>query len=337
MKLFRLFLWFLFVGFLALGILFVNADEFDGLEEITLEDFWGTGDQLSVNDNEVNVDLAWEELDVNGDEDNLDFWEEEFDVNGGWEELDFGEDDSNVNEDEFDLFSDTKVSVVVDNTTENSVKLSFDKVWDYTDYKVLYARVPLSEAPIEEVLETNTTLEENATTGSVLIEGLEPQTNYYLVVVAMDDTGVRNDDTQSEEIQVFTENTAPAASTENYITNVNHEVNNLSADVTFTAGSDVATIWVYVSDTEDFSDDKVEIDAKAPSYTVTATNYGTKYVRLLPISKEGIAGEPTDTEVIVFEEPAVAMWEPKTGPALDIAILFALLASMFYVVARRKA
>ena len=330
MKLIRLLIWLLFAISLTVGAVFVSADEFDWLEELTLDDF-GSEDSLAVDETGIEGDFAEDEfiIDENGVE--ADFGGDEFSIDGDGVELDFGDE-------EFGLFEDTKINVVVDTTTENSVDLVFDKVEDYTDYKVLYAKTPLFEAPIEEVLETTATVEEGATQWTVTVENLDPQTNYYFVVVAMDDTGLRNDDTQSEETTVFTENVAfGAGSTENFIIDVDHEVNNLSADVTFTAGKDVVTVWVYVSDTEEFSDEKVEIDATTGVYTLDSADYGTKYVRLLPINNEGIAWDPSDVEVIVFEEPAVSMGTPETGPALYLAVLFALFASMAYVVRRRKA
>lgn len=340
MKLIRLFIWLLFVISLTVWTVFVSADEFDWLEDLTLDDFGDnialddgvnadfTGDEFSVDEDSVDENFTGDELDFGDDE--LNFGDDEFNVDGSG-------DDANFGDDEFGLFEDTKINVVVGTTTETSVELSFDKIEDYSDYKILYAKTPLFEAPIEEVLETTTTIEEDATEGTVTIEGLEPQTNYYFVVVAMDDSGLRNDDTQSEEITVFTENMVGSASTENMIIDVDHEVNNLSADVTFTAGKDVVTVWVYVSDTEEFSEEKVEIDATSGVYSFNAADYGTKYVRLLPIDNEGIAWDPSDIEVIVFEEPAVSMGTPETGPALYLAVLFALFGSMAYIAVRRRA
>gem|GEM_PF-3453520 len=258
-----------------------GGDEFT-IDEDGIEGDFG-GDEFTIDEDGIEGDFGGDEFSIDGDGVELDFGDDEFSIDGDGVELDFGDD-------EFGLFEDTKINVVVDTTTENSVDLSFDKIEDYTDYKILYAKTPLFEAPIEEVLETTATIEEGAVQGFVTVENLEPQTNYYFVVVAMDDTGLRDDDTQSEETTVFTENLVlAAASTENFIIEVDHEVNNLSADVTFTAGQDVVTVWVYVSDTEEFSEEKVEIDVASGVYAFNAADYGTKYVRLLPINNEGIA------------------------------------------------
>ena len=327
-KLFVLFVFMSIIGAFSLYAQEVTSDTNN--TDVTLDD---TG--IEANAGETSVDLEWDQLDVNvegndiditGDEINIDELEE-------WEEI------------------DETIQLRVKDVKENEATLEFDVLPGYTDYKVFYSQKSIAEAQPEEILETTTTVDELAETGSVTISGLEPNSTYYAVIVALTNDWEKYDASMSEEVTINTQwPTIDNIDTniENNIDNnhwvakdvtlsdIKFEIKNKEVTATFTPWLDTKKVLVYVSDDPTNFVNKVwEVDAMSGSYTFMVDNYWTKYVKLVPVDEMWIAWEVSEPQKIVVTDPSTRMWTPKTGPELYMLVVVAILAYVGYIYKRR--
>ena len=240
------------------------------------------------------------------------------------------------------------------NTTSWSVTLSFDKVGDYTDYKVYYSK---TDDP-NNVQEQEVKLNELDDSKQVTISWLDSDTEYQFVIKAFDNDWNPVESTSSDSIKAKTkiieqDYTAPdyaapdhAAPADNVIYNPVLKVDWSKIIVSYKPWVDVEKVQISLSKDGKVFKTLTTLDSTKTTYTINTEITGKKYVKLVPISKDGtlwvckVWASKVDFVTANVEPKIVAkkvMWKPKTGPETYLLVLLAIFVYAVYAVRKQKA
>ena len=221
----------------------------------------------------------------------------------------------------------------------DSVKLTFNKVGDYTDYKIYYA--PEGDDNLQEKEVTLT-----GDTAVVAITGLNSNTKYKFIAKAFDQDGNPVEATTSDPLYVTTAEKVHAAPADNVIYNPVIKVQGHEIIITWQAGADAQKVQISMSEDGKIFKPVATVDAKTGKYTIDAKTTGKKYIKLLPIASDGTLGvcKVGATEVAFVtanvqpkKEATKKIWHPRTGPETYLLIFLALAIAAGYVYKRRVA
>ena len=225
--------------------------------------------------------------------------------------------------------------------TNSYITLQFNKVWDYTDYKIYYSKDgdnSLSEQKVE--------LSGNETMKATTVTGLEAETKYNFVAKAFDSDGNPIETTTSDSLSVTTKAEQHAAPADNIIYNPVVKTVGNKITVSYKPGVDVKKIQISVSEDGKTFKPVATIDATITSYIINATKTGKKYIKLVPIAEDGTLWicKVWTTEVpfvtVTVEPKKIAkkvMWKPKTGPETYLLIILVILAYIAYAIKKQRA
>ena len=226
--------------------------------------------------------------------------------------------------------------------TTGSVTLTFNKVGDYTNYKIYYA--PEGDDNLQE---KEVTLEDGQDQATVTVDGLMPNTKYKFIAKAFDDDGNPVESTTSDPVYATTkaEETHPAPS-DNVIYNPVVKVEGNKIIITWKAGADVDKVQISMSDDGKIFKPVATVDGKTGKYTIDAKTTGKKYIKLVPIASDGTLWVckvgATNVQFVTAnvqpkKEAAKKIWHPKTGPETYLLVLLALIVAAGYVYRKRTA
>ena len=227
------------------------------------------------------------------------------------------------------------------NVTTGSVTLTFDKVGDYTNYKIYYA--PNGDDNLQEKDVTLTGWQDKAV---VTIDGLTPNTKYKFIAKAFDEDGNPVEATTSDPIYATTKAEEHPAPSDNVIYNPVVKVEGNKIIITWQAGADVSKVQISLSQDGKIFKPVATVDAKAGKYTIDAKTTGKKYIKLVPIASDGTLGVckigATEVPFVTAnvqpkKEATKKIGHPRTGPETYLLILLALIVAAGYVYKRRTA
>jgi len=230
--------------------------------------------------------------------------------------------------------------------TSDSVTLTFDKVGDYTNYKIYYA--PEGD---ENLFEKEVLVSGDQTQAVVTIDNLSPNTKYKFIAKAFDEDGNPVEATTSDPVYVTTKaeedqsETHPAPS-DNVIYNPVVKVEGNKIIITWKAGADVDKVQISMSDDGKIFKPVATVDGKTGKYVIDAKTTGKKYIKLVPIASDGTLGVckvgTTEVQFVTAnvqpkKEATKKMGHPKTGPETYFLFLLALLVATGYIYKRKMA
>lgn len=225
--------------------------------------------------------------------------------------------------------------------TDSSVTLTFDKVGDYTNYKIYYA--PEND---DNLAEKDVTLNDGQTKATVTIDWLTPNTKYKFIAKAFDDDGNPVEATTSDPIYVTTKEQMHQAPSDNVIYNPVVKVEWNKIIITWKAGADVDKVQISISNDGKIFKPVATVDGKAGKYVINAKTTGKKYIKLVPIASDGTLGVckvgTTNVQFVTAnvqpkKEATKKIWHPKTGPETYLLFILALIVALGYVYRKRNA
>jgi len=230
---------------------------------------------------------------------------------------------------------------VVDTTTW-SVTLSFNKVGDYTDYKVYYSKVDDQN----NIQEQEVKLDELDYSKEVTISWLDSDTEYQFIIKAFDNDWNPIESTTSDPIKAKTKVIEHAAPADNIIYNPVLKVDWSKIIVSYKPWVDVKKIQISLSTDGKVFKTLTTLDSTEKIYTINTKTTGKKYVKLVPIAEDGtlwvckVWTSKVDFVTAKVEPKKAAkkvMWKPKTGPETYLLVLLAIFVYIIYAVRKQKA
>ena len=300
-------------------IVSVNAQEDDGFSLLELEN--ETNDESG--ENELWDDEFWDD----------ELWDDEL-----W--------DDELWDDEFWEESETKVWEI----QANSVKLTFPvKEEDgviYTDYKVLFSKVSLQNAKTEEISDVTVKLDDLESGGTIEYElsSLASDTEYYVVVVPVDESWFNVDGLMTKEISFSTigwnwEKTEHSVAADNVITWETATSVDKSITVNFNAWNDTQTVAIHLSSDGNNYTKHWEVDWSEGTYSMTVSSFGNYYIKITPLDNDGNIWAEKIVQVEVHDTKKAAaanIWNPKTWPELYALLFAAIIVYSVYTLFMRR-
>ncbi len=225
-------------------------------------------------------------------------------------------------------------------TTIDTVNIVFEKLDNYSEYKVYY-----SKSSEEDLSEEQITAEDGMDEIEVSISNLESNTEYQFIAKAFDNTGNPISSTESEPLNVTTKQSHQAAE-DNVIYNPIVEVDWTKIHISYEPWVDVEKVQISYSEDGQTFKPETTLDASETSYTFQPENTWKTYIKIVPVSEDWTlwvckVGE-TNVENNTFtanvepkEETEEKMWEPETGPELFLLVIVAVLAYSLYALRKR--
>ena len=218
--------------------------------------------------------------------------------------------------------------------------MQFNKVWEYTTYKIYYNKV-WDDNLAEQVVN----LSGNETQRIVTITWLTPNTKYNFVAKAFDDNGNPIESTTSNTLDATTTAQKHAAPTDNIIYNPVVKTAGDKITITYKPWVDVSKVQISVS--EDWKTFKpvATIEGKQTSYVITAKKTWKVYIKLVPIAEDWTLWVcKVWTTNVSFVTATVTpkktakkvMWKPQTGPETYLLIIFAILVYTAYAIKKQR-
>ena len=238
------------------------------------------------------------------------------------------------------------VLIQTGSVTSDSVTLQFQPEQNYTHYKIYYA--PEGD---ENFQEKDITVDDT-TQHTVTIDGLNPDTTYQFVVKAFDNNGNPVEATTSDPITVKTnkpaetKDTTHAAPSDNVIYNPVIKVEGNKINITWKAGADVDKVQISMSEDGKTFKPVATVAGSAGTYTIDAKTTGKKYIKLVPIAKDGTLGVckvgSADVPYLTAnvqpkKEAQKKIGHAKTGPETYVLFIIALLAATAYLWRKQQA
>jgi len=216
--------------------------------------------------------------------------------------------------------------------TTGSVTLTFQKVGDYTNYKIYYAPIGDNNLKEDDVKATGDNV-------VVTVKGLDSGVEYQFIAKAFDDEGNPIEATTSDPVTATTATEQHAAPSDNVLYNPVVKVENNNIVITWKAGADVDKVQISMSEDGKTFKPVATVNGSQNTYTIKAETTGKKYIKLVPIAKDGTLGvcKTAIANVQPKKEAQKKMGHPKTGPETYLILLLALIAASAYVFRKRQA
>lgn len=225
--------------------------------------------------------------------------------------------------------------------TSDSVTVEFKPLDNYYTYKVYYA--PVGD---NNFMEKDVTVEDTTKPVDVTISGLQPDTEYQFVVKAFDDDGNPIESTTSDSITVKTASVQHPAPTDNVIYNPVVKVQWNKINISWKAGADVDKVQISISEDGKTFKTIATVPGTQGKYTLDAKTTGKKYIKLVPIAKDGtlgvckvgIAEVPYLTATVAPKKTAQKkIGHAKTGPETYLLFILAIIIALGFVYRKSKA
>lgn len=232
-------------------------------------------------------------------------------------------------------------------STTDSISLTFKKLDKYSQYKVYYSKT----SETDNLLEKQVNAEDGQEDVNVTVDNLEPNTEYQFVVKAFDNDGNPVAETESDPLtastkQVTTTEPVHNAPSDNIIHDPVVTTNGTEVTISYKPWVDVSKVQISSSEDGQTFKPVATIDATKTSYTFTPKTTWKKYIKIVPIAKDGtiwicrvgktvVKNNTFTTSVEPKKTTQKKIWKPKTGPEIYLLILFAIFAYIVYALRKR--
>ncbi len=233
----------------------------------------------------------------------------------------------------------SKVVLSSTGTTESWINLLLKPVDWYTSYKIYYSQSWNNELSEKDLIYTWITQD------FVSITGLNADTKYSFVAKAFDNNWNPVEATTSNTLIVTTKAKQHGAPADNIIYNPVVKVKWSKIIISYRPGVDVDKVQISISENGKTFKPVATVNSSVKSYTIISKKTGKKYIKIVPIAKDGtlwvckiwVTQIPFVTAKVEPKKIAKkVMWRPQTGPETYILVVLAILVYIVYAIKKQR-